>query len=121
MPLLKSSVVYMDYAYIAANIKEDEKDKELFGLMLPCQTDFDWIRAASKSEAEKAFVRKYIPEWNHAFDIGFAVFTAAEDPFDATPREIIDGLERRLNELKDNPEMVHEAIGYYNDSYNNWE
>jgi hypothetical protein len=49
--------------------------------------------------------------YNHAFTIGFEVIS--ENPKGATNEEIISGLEKRLNILKNNPDEIQEATDIY--------
>jgi hypothetical protein len=50
-------------------------------------------------------------QYNHAFTIAFEVIS--ENPKGATNEEIISGLEKRLNILKNNPDEIQEATDIY--------
>lgn len=47
-------------------------------------------------------------KYNHAYDLGFSVQSDQEE---ATPQEILEAMEKRLNYLKANPDEVLEACG----------
>jgi hypothetical protein len=56
--------------------------------------------------------------YNHAFTIAFSVDTDYEG--DQVPaHELIEALERRLHDLKQNPDEIIEAVGLPYDSYDN--
>ncbi len=54
--------------------------------------------------------------YNHMYDITFTVETETEDSFEVSAEEIISGLEKRINYLRENPFEIADAIGHY-DSY----
>ena len=54
--------------------------------------------------------------YNHAFDITFSLENENENG-EATTEELIEALERRIKELKENPEEIIEACGYPFDTY----
>jgi hypothetical protein len=56
--------------------------------------------------------------YNHAFSICFCLDTDYEG--DSVPaHELIEALERRLHDLKQNPSEIIEAVGLPYDSYDN--
>ena len=39
--------------------------------------------------------------YNHMMDVAFSVVSDKEDPFDLSPEELLDGMEKRLQDLKE--------------------
>jgi ABC-type nitrate/sulfonate/bicarbonate transport system substrate-binding protein len=57
-----------------------------------------------------------ITMYNHMFDVAFTVDTETADPNKVTVDEMLKGLEKRIQYLRDNPEEAMEAFGY-SDTY----
>lgn len=112
----------IDHAYIAENTFEGAGVQEGNFFFIKPSGFVERVPAATTlNGAIQICTKRHMKQWNHAFDIGFAVHTKSEEPFEATNEEILEGLEARLQDLRQNPQEIKEAIGYYNDSFSNWE
>lgn len=61
-----------------------------------------------------------MPKYNSMFDVAFTIEHDYEDPNDVPPALLIEACQRRLNDLRANPQDAAEAFGE-SDTYENEE
>jgi len=55
-------------------------------------------------------------KYNHAFDIAFTLENTKENPWDSSYAEILEALQKRVDELKADPSQLADGIGSF-DTY----
>ena len=52
-------------------------------------------------------------QYNSAFDLGFEVLHDCEDPNDIPAEDLLNALQKRVDQLRANPEEVKDACGCF--------